>query len=67
MEWISVKDRFPDHGGKYLCVFSNPKITVGVLSYVKKLGRWRNIFCHDFCVTHWQPLPKPPKEMERKA
>ena len=60
MKWISVEDRLPND-------------LVSVLGYVKdqdfithtciEKGFWRELY-HDedyLNVTHWQPLPQPPK------
>lgn len=68
MEWISVKDRLPSSEGYYL-----------VLDYkhIEKLmfreGFFWTTSCYDYdhtnedqksmYVTHWMPLPQPPKEM----
>lgn len=57
-EWISVKDRLPEKGGSYL-VFSNKSKTVFTAHYW--LGdRWANRANGQF-ITHWMPLPQPPK------
>ena len=59
-EWISVKDRLPEHKGNYLG-FTGSTTMVG---YYKGNGIWwvwlndvegKNLF------THWMPLPQPPK------
>jgi hypothetical protein len=53
-EWISVKDRLPEMEGVYL-------------TYGKFSGRTGYRCSHFSCVkfwgqvTHWQPLPDPPK------
>ena len=71
-EWISVKDRMPDIDGEYmvygqsdamweLLPDSNP---IWICYYCKKHGFY-NIELHreyDY-ITHWMPLPKPPKEV----
>ena len=57
-QWISVKDRLPDKGGSYL-VFSSKSKTVFTAHYW--LGdRWSNRANGQF-ITHWMPLPQPPK------
>ena len=75
-EWISVKDRLPDNSehdwvlaqitedNGYMWI---PK----VMEYRERLGDWH---CEElgwlkshngaFIVTHWQPLPEPPKECD---
>ena len=64
-EWISVKDRLPKRHGRYLVfvknltrwhVLDNP---VFVADFV--YGQWNFHGWEDNCVTHWMPLPQPPK------
>lgn len=59
MEWISVKDRFPSIAGKYLVVAD----WMGVVEKGEFDGKseW-HIENHLFDVTHWMPLPQPPKD-----
>lgn len=84
-EWISVKDRLPEHPGHYLvctsinywhggCMDINENhkyypsgtpvgydgTTMSVLDcYYDVTGQWNRV-C-DSHVTHWMPLPQPPK------
>ena len=71
MEWISVKDRFPEIGNQnapfcwsanVLCFLKDK--TIHILCKTT-LGNWRNFeaeyICLDESVTHWMPLPEPPK------
>ena len=64
-EWISVKDRLPETSGRYLTYATTPDgsgsftkdykvltFFVGEISWV----------CANSIVTHWMPLPEPPKE-----
>lgn len=66
IKWISVEDRMPNIDGKVIACyhFKNSKMCfVGVLDYY---------FCDpnphfqyagtELVVTHWMPLPEPPKE-----
>ncbi len=67
-EWISVEDRLPD-------VPKDDYMSDYVLTYDKKAGIWVAFFCSSgyWCearecvsfenVTHWMPLPEPPKEV----
>jgi hypothetical protein len=69
-EWISVKDRLPEECGFYICFFQ-PQCGN---------GRWRVGQCHwneeswvrigavppHVIVTHWMPLPQPPKGEQPK-
>lgn len=65
MEWISVKDRLPEPGIRKVLVFV-PHEHGGIIDMARYLGEngwdfvsWK-IF--DSGVTHWLPLPEPPKE-----
>lgn len=72
--WISVKDRLPEEKGTYL-VFA-PTYHGGSSSGLDcndgiMFARWKKhwsieVGCHKIpnCVTHWMPLPEPPKEEE---
>jgi hypothetical protein len=70
-EWVSVKDRLPDDDSEYLISMYHRFMIGGI--YKKYTGRfvakyyaeykeWR--IMNDVCtsVTHWMPLPTPPKE-----
>ena len=63
-EWISVKDRVPKNSGHYLVVHQNKhdgSTSIAITAYIKcKIGEW---WLNDyvFNVTHWMPLPQPPK------
>ena len=52
-EWISVEDRLPEKGGYYLTVVENCERVCYSRLILDKFG-------HDG-VTHWMPLPEPPK------
>ena len=57
-KWIPVSERLPEKGGSYL-VFSSKSKTVFTAHYW--LGdRWSNRANGQF-ITHWMPLPEPPK------
>lgn len=60
--WISVKDRLPENPQERVlvkthsdCVVGNPKVDTD--RYMA--GMWVRYGGH---VTHWMPLPEPPKE-----
>ena len=57
-EWISVEERLPEKGGSYL-VFSSKSKTVFTAHYWLS-DRWANRANGQF-ITHWMPLPQPPK------
>lgn len=76
MEWISVKDRLPEIEGNRLprrigclVVANTGKPTVTFMAYEKAMvkkrvvfrWRWKNRIS-PWKVTHWMPLPEPPKE-----
>lgn len=56
-EWISVEERLPERNGRYLthCNIENQSL-VCVLYYCKIGG------FNEGTVTHWMPLPEPPKK-----
>ena len=70
-EWISVKDRLPEEGEYVLCVLKgfNYGGKIQVCKFVPAdkfkdkpyFEHFRNGFPS---VTHWMPLPEPPKEVE---
>lgn len=58
--WISVKDRLPEEEGKYLICCSDGYQTTAEYenkTWLVYTGRYEEI--ED--VTHWMPLPEPPK------
>lgn len=65
--WISVKDRLPEEEQKVLCVTCDEEIVIAEFSHFSydfgRRGEWHywGIRPPEF-VTHWQPLPTPPKE-----
>ena len=52
--WISVEDRLPEERKRVL-VYNEGGITIAW----RDKGEWDDIFLN---VTHWQPLPEPPKD-----
>lgn len=57
-EWISVEDRLPDLYGTYLVYTHDNRIKLG---YFCELVIGLPPSFDDFAVTHWMPLPEPPK------
>lgn len=69
-KWISVKDRLPDREQSVLLLCKNKAMFTGChfLDYNNE-SRWRihtalnsTKLLNRGRVTHWMPLPKPPKE-----
>lgn len=67
-KWISVKDKLPDKGGKYL-VHYHDDITgeyVIIREYLEKTRRFAPMDYFEEHTgrkaMHWMPLPEPPKE-----
>jgi hypothetical protein len=64
VKWISVKDRMPAYGIPVLVVYHG---VVQFVSYSRDIGEW--IAANDDgsdhmpegFVSHWMPLPEPPK------
>ena len=58
-EWISVKDRLPIEEIDVLAFAGECQVVL------YRAGRWLYDdawFAHDEPITHWMPLPEPPKE-----
>ena len=69
MEWISVKDELPPNKDWYLCAGVEAvdgrlhEARVRILRpYYTWISNWND--AGNFVVTHWMPLPEPPKEEE---
>ena len=65
-KWIPVTERLPEKDGIYMCnvkSFSFPgKFYRTILPYVE--GGFIEGQIYTDAVTHWMPLPEPPKENE---
>lgn len=57
-EWISVDERLPDENGRFLTV---DKIGDMMVCYWEKHFGWFASVCNKNAITHWMPLPEPPK------
>lgn len=62
--WISVKDRLPDKDGSYI-VHSGRSGTVFAAHFWARDNRWSGRGLN-LNITHWMPLPDPPKEMHHE-
>ena len=64
-EWISVKDRLPEAGGYVACIAKRNPFSrfMPMVARIEKNG-WVNPITEQYIseVTHWMPLPEPPKE-----
>ena len=65
MNWISVKDRLPESAlGNYIACLENEAVMELAFSDINE--RWWSLSAGDVPeenkVTHWMPLPEPPKE-----
>lgn len=60
-EWISVKERLPEEGEDVLAYLGEG---IFGICWLLKDGYWetRDSFLYPDDVTHWMPLPEPPKE-----
>ena len=55
-EWISVNDRLPEQGEEAICIAADGDMMIG------KYTEWGWMFpCYFEDLTHWMPLPQPPK------
>ena len=58
MKWISVKKRLPKKSGYYLVNDTNLGYSVQSRYFHFDRGIWDS---GDYTITHWMPLPLPPK------
>ena len=63
-EWISVKDMMPEAGGYVVCIAKRNPFSrfMPMAARIEKNG-WVNPITEQYIseVTHWMPLPEPPK------
>lgn len=64
INWIDVKDRLPDARGEYIVCGKGLKgKLVSTLNFIE--GKWWSDVFNGFIdskkITHWMPLPEPPK------
>ena len=64
-EWISVEDELPEVGGYVVCIAKRSPFSrfMPMVARIEKNG-WVNPITEQYIseVTHWMPLPEPPKE-----
>lgn len=71
MEWISVKDKLPTHRQKVLCCTKDSTMqAIFMEKLINEVADYQNVFrtfdggYYKLClnlITHWMPLPEPPK------
>lgn len=61
-EWISVKDRLPEKQCDYLVTDGDACMLAAFRIRNYEWDFYRNDFWDSDLVTHWMPLPQPPKE-----
>ena len=67
--WISVKDRLPDNTfpPRDVLVYHywGGEMCIDRAWYSPEKNRWRSFIGMNLKVTHWMPLPEPPKEEKK--
>lgn len=61
-KWISVSERLPDKPGDYLVLSKNKNYSVRTFLIYDEV-RKEFIHIENGTITHWMPLPQPPKEV----
>ena len=66
-EWISVEDRLPEFGEEYNCVqvlddVGNPVTSITEYYAIEKIFCYPGTDIEQKGITHWMPLPEPPKQ-----
>ena len=67
MSWISVKDRLPEYGLRVLAAYDDGVVRIGISKgyFPEVVTKRQDARAFGFAeVTHWMPLPEPPKEDE---
>ena len=63
-EWISVEDELPEVGGYVVCIAKRNPFSrfMPMVARIEKNG-WVNPMTEQYIseVTHWMPIPQPPK------
>lgn len=61
-DWISVDERLPEHGGTYPALADG---RFGIAKFDPEYNAWlfKNFEVYELManVTHWMPIPQPPK------
>lgn len=69
MKWIPVTERLPDEQGTYIVALymrSRKRKYSDSANFDPVIKRWRThlFWGKGMKITHWMPLPEPPKEVE---
>lgn len=68
-KWIPVTEALPEQGKRYL-VIRFDKVTktqfIDILWHDAHDLWWNRLYKGQYNVTHWMPLPEPPKEGKRE-
>ena len=63
-EWVSVEDGLPENGGYVVCIAKRNPFSrfMPMVARIEKNG-WANPITDQYIseVTHWMPIPQPPK------
>jgi len=60
-EWISVKDKMPEHSGTYIVATKNGGVLM--TRFYDNHRRFSSTKINAL-ITHWMPRPEPPEEGE---
>ena len=65
-KWISVEDRLPEESGTYISTaFDGHAMRVTFVKWQKRNRHWELTGARSYWkITHWIPLPEPPKEVD---
>lgn len=66
-EWISVNKQLPETYIEVLVCFKADG--TNIIAFVNRFGKWKNASTDNFIeseITHWMPLPEPPKGVMKK-
>lgn len=67
--WISVEERLPEEGGRYLCNVKSFAFRGSFYQAILRYDKYGFVEGHIYTddVTHWRPLPEEPKEVQLYA
>lgn len=63
--WIPVTERLPEQGKRYLVIrydYVTKTAFIDILWHDAHDLWWNRLYKGQYNVTHWMPLPEPPKE-----